>query len=117
MLEDFLKLRVRVKELERTVSGLKREMKALSSAVGGKPLKKDPPKASITDHLTKLKKEGWFSTPRTAADIRKHLEAKTFFYERTDLTHPLSRAVKKELLFRHRGKRCWMYCDKPAEGR
>jgi hypothetical protein len=117
MRDDVFRLSLKVKELEKRVSALKRDVRALARALSGKPIRKDPPKASITDHLSRLKDEGWFSTPRTAADIRKHLEAKSFFYERTDLTHPLSRAVKKELLYRHRGKRCWMYSDKPAESK
>ena len=117
MREDVQRLSLRLKELEKRVSELKREVKALARAVESKTARKEPSRESITDHLCKLKNGGWFSSPRTAADIRKYLEARSFFYERTDLTHPLSRAVKKELLYRHRGKRCWLYAAKPPENK
>jgi hypothetical protein len=117
MRDDVRKLNARLGELEKRVSGLKREVKTLARAVGGKSLRKDPPRESITDHLCKLKEEGWLNTPRSAADIRKELEARGFCYARTDLTHPLLRAVKKCLLYRHRGKRNWLYAAKPPENR
>jgi hypothetical protein len=113
MREDVRKLNVRLRELEKRVSGLNRAVKALTRA----PLRKDSSRESITDLFRKLKDEGWFNTPRTAAEIRMHLEAKGFRYDRTDLTHPLQRAAKKSLLYRHRGKRSWMYAAKPVERR
>jgi hypothetical protein len=90
-------------------------VKALARAANGKPVRKDLSRESITDLLGKLKHEGWFRTPRTAAEIRMHLEARGFRYDRTDLTHPLQRAAKKSLLYRSRGKGSWLYVAKPAD--
>jgi hypothetical protein len=117
MREDFRKLNARFRELERAVSGLRREVKALARAVNGKSVRKDSSRESITDLLGKLKAEGWFKTPRTAAEIRMQLEARGFRYDRTDLTHPLQRAAKKSLLYRSRGKGNWLYAAKPADVR
>ncbi len=92
-----------VKKLLELISVGGSELKSIKPRMAGevdskKPAK--PGKASITDHLVELTKQGFFDKPKEANAIKGKLAELGYHYAGSSLTDPLKRAVRSKLLGR-----------------
>ena len=98
-------LEKRLKNLEERVEEIEKELKIVKRIWPRK-------KGSILDHILTLKKEGFFSQPRSLKEIRDELAARGYYYPLTSLTHPLFRAVRKGILRRIKERGRWVYVQR-----
>ena len=66
-------------------------------------------RANATDLVIALKEEGFFSQPKTLAEVAKAVEEKGYIYPTTTLSGVVLTLVQKKLLGRKKAEGKWIY--------
>ena len=67
--------------------------------------------------LTKMWKEGWFSTPKSLSEVHEEMSRRGYHYDRTAVAHTLVDLVREGTLFRDGSMRNYRYVQKyPSPG-
>lgn len=107
MLEDHER---RLSALERRISMIEADLKQTvpDTAIGGKT-KLSGKKISNAAKLSKLITDGFFDERRTLNDMVSHFKSMDYHFKQSDLTMPLRRLVRKDLLRREKVDGKWAY--------
>lgn len=107
MLEDHER---RLSALERRISMIDADLKqtVTDTTIGGKT-KPRGKKNSTAAKLAELITDGFFDERRTLNDIISHFKKMDYHFKQSDLTMPLRRLVRKDLLRREKVDGKWAY--------
>ena len=102
---DLKEIRKKLEDHEKRIAKLEG-----SGEVAEKAKKKA--KVSISDHLGRLKSQGFFDQPKLTSEIVDQLAAEGFHYPPESLSWPLQSAVRKKELGRIKREKKWAYCKR-----
>jgi DNA-directed RNA polymerase alpha subunit len=102
---EIAEIKKRLKEHENRI----RKLETLEKEEGPKAPSKKP---TISDHLDRLKSQGFFSEPKLTTEIVEKLAAEGFHYPPESLTWSLQKAVQTRNFGRVKKDKKWAYCKR-----
>jgi hypothetical protein len=107
-MSEIEELRKILKDHEKRISKLE------SLQITSKPAEKQKPKTrkTVADLLLELKNEGFFKQPKNLSSIVDRLAQKNYKVSFGDLTRPLARLVRSDILQREKIEGKWAYRTK-----
>ena len=103
-----------IKRIDKTIENLERRITELE----GHEKRSDQQstakkkKESISDHLSRLKTDGFFDKPKISNEIVAQLATDGFHYPPESLTWALQKAVQLRELGRIKNEKKWAYCKR-----